>query len=933
MGLPRANKLIRATLGGVAPSVSTIKDRITYIQRQTKTCLSPADIRGRMHRACRLWSPLIAEKVKDGTLKPAEFIPVTCGSDATPVPAHPQYCPKRNIIFGLCGKVSPDHKCTLDPPAQILNGEAGFQQIVSLVRTNVWASYVYVHILQPQVPWLPPIHIHVYMTCNSYDHKPHLETMWAEIRRHFGEVMSMLPVMLTGKGADGDPKERCMFLQQMYSRWRDRHHPRLSVFSAPLPPTSSWVWLENAQGFRMRIELDAKNLIKGLFAQDPIHVVKKLDCKLDSAKVLEMGYFTCCHSHLQHVFNIDSTPEASIRRAQTGGNSSGLWRQDVFNQDRQNFMACVRRAGYKVRRALVKLQPPGRLNMRGTSPRRLKRSFLPAVNADPSTMPVVDAVFLGADDSDWGSDDPDKPEQIRTQGTVVFYVLSAAYMLIHHSQHFGIQQRMRFAGFVNKFVAHWRCWILNTSGLTLGQNFITKECYSDLVQSCHEAVFQSIVFSKYAPSLPLKLIYSGSNNCENSFSSAGGYRGMHGKRNYTCKGYTEYADNEYTMHVLQAAGVNRGRSQHSKQEWDHRAHEPRSRPEDLDRLMKEHSDNATTAVSWNAGASDATHLAEMIGLRRDVPDCGWNDPWSYMKEKLHVAEVQPVQQQPAENDNPDDNVIRRIMVPPSTFCVEDIYVCTVQVIRQRCNFLILAVNDPSVRVASLQSTTLQVISQYLFTTGDVDEVSVQNLLGVLALKRTRADRKQEKKANCKVIVPGTDTQISKEQLVELMVQEVLRCGRVDGTELSKDRISRIKATAARIKMEEEKRLEAAVDGDRAHLQDDLAFCFKDKHGKNKLWLGKLQQMRSKVGSKSRNVHNSVDLTSPPDDLLMQLQWYHETRRVPGKYVPSCSYNVDKTFVDVDACLGLAQLEYIDGRYSLVQNGQLRRFKQLMNSIN
>ncbi len=65
--------------------------------------------------------------------------------------------------------------------------------------------------------------------------------------------------------------------------------------------------------------------------------------------------------------------------------------------------------------------------MQGASPRRVKRSFLPTVNDDPSTMTVVDVVFFGADDCGWGSPDPDKPEQIRTQGPVVFYVGSAAY--------------------------------------------------------------------------------------------------------------------------------------------------------------------------------------------------------------------------------------------------------------------------------------------------------------------------------------------------------------------------------------------------------------------------------------------------------------------------------------------------------------------------
>ena len=99
-----------------------------------------------------------------------------------------------------------------------------------------------------------------------------------------------------------------------------------------------------------------------------------------------------------------------------------------------------------------------------------------------------------------------------TQGTVAFYIVKAAYMLIHHSQYFDILQRIiRFAGFVNMFLAHWRCWVFKTRGLTLGKNFLTHECYSDMVESCHEEVLQAIVFERFCPSLPLTLVFSGSN--------------------------------------------------------------------------------------------------------------------------------------------------------------------------------------------------------------------------------------------------------------------------------------------------------------------------------------------------------------------------------------------------------------------------------------
>ena len=93
-------------------------------------------------------------------------------------------------------------------------------------------------------------------------------------------------------------------------------------------------------------------------------------------------------------------------------------------------------------------------------------------------------------------------------------------------------------------------------------------------------------------------------------------------------------------------------------------------------------------------------------------------------------------------------------------------------------------------------------------------------------------------------------------------------------------------------------------------------------------------MRSKHGGRTRNLHQSVDLCSPPADLKMQCQWYHETRKGSGKYIPSVrTVNVDKKFVDVGSCLGLVELEHVGGYYKLVANGQKKRLNRLIKTIN
>jgi hypothetical protein len=574
--------------------------------------------------------------------------------------------------------------------------------------------------------------------------------------------------------------------------------------------------------------------------------------------------------------------------------------------------------------------------MTGASPQLINRAYV-ANNSDPLTLPVLDAVFLGRDNRHWGSKDPRGTYDIRTQGTVAFYVLNAAYMLIHHSRYFNDLQRVRFAGFANMFAAHWRCWVLKTPNLTLGNNFLTKECYSDLVQSCHEAVLQTIVFAMHAPSLPLGLKFSGSNVCENSFSSAGGYRGIHGNRNYTVLDYLEWEDRLYVLRCLEIAGIRRGRAQHRKQEWDSRYHEPHLSNAELDRILTTHHRNAMKTRSWNAGTMDASVFAEMLGLKVGVPQQAWDDPWTAMREKLHVAEV-ATRAARSDSDDEDSDELTPFVPPISKTCSHhDVRLTVFQLIKRHFDKNKKKEGADSTLASTLSCLT--VVDTFLFVTATgtsaADDDGVDDLLCLLAKDTTTTKPSKEermaRKKNRLVTLPGTDVTISKKQLVEMMVQDVLRCGRADGTTLSKDRIARIKATAARVQADKDRRVDAAVDGERVSLQDDLAFCFLDKNKKKQMWIGKLQQMRSKVAGRRRNVHDSISLTDPPQDLTMQLQWYHEAKR--GRYLPTRkTVNVDKSFVDVAACLGLVTLEYKHGYYTLADNGQLRRFKRLMSTI-
>ena len=94
MGLPRANKLIRATLT-VSPCETSVRDRVRRMRQTCESHLCPHDVEGRLRRTSLVWDPIIEEKVKAGVLTRADLIPAT----AAVVAAEMIYTSLHFIIF------------------------------------------------------------------------------------------------------------------------------------------------------------------------------------------------------------------------------------------------------------------------------------------------------------------------------------------------------------------------------------------------------------------------------------------------------------------------------------------------------------------------------------------------------------------------------------------------------------------------------------------------------------------------------------------------------------------------------------------------------------------------------------------------------------------------------------------------------------------
>ena len=69
------------------------------------------------------------------------------------------------------------------------------------------------------------------------------------------------------------------------------------------------------------------------------------------------------------------------------------------------------------------------------------------------------------------------------------------YIEIFFSLHASLRDRVKYAPFVTIFFSIWRNWIL-TDGLSLKEHFLTRECFQDVLLSCHFAVIDILLSSR-----------------------------------------------------------------------------------------------------------------------------------------------------------------------------------------------------------------------------------------------------------------------------------------------------------------------------------------------------------------------------------------------------------------------------------------------------
>ena len=484
MSLPRVERLFAASLGGCGPPPSTVADSFRKLREQNVLCCG-FDVEARMRRAV----PILRSALERLSLPKGEKLLFQLGCDATPIPRIPEYDEVLDIVTNICGPMGHE-KCSLDPPRRIGDGEEGYQNILKSVLESEWASYIYIGILQPLADDIPNQCVLVYPTCNRFDHEPHLEYFWHRIYAAFHQILVVeagLPVMLEGKGADGDSRERCMSLQRMYLRYMHDSHPRRSSFSKLNYNFVGWYGLPGATGWRLyaeKISVRVNNqnfiVVTALDSSDPNHCDKKINrTGQDKNATHIIGGYEVLHSHLLLLMRREKTVEAICNATSGLGAATGVWRSDLEDQDPQNLAACTRVCGFMMLRALISIQPAGPQCMKGADPRTINPACLPNINSDAMTVPVMTAVLKGTHNMNWVGTTLQNLPELLTQGSVAYFALLSANTLIHNSRSWSILQRVRFASFVNTFSAAWRQWVLHTRGRPI-KHAVAMHCHTKI---------------------------------------------------------------------------------------------------------------------------------------------------------------------------------------------------------------------------------------------------------------------------------------------------------------------------------------------------------------------------------------------------------------------------------------------------------------------
>ena len=287
--------------------------------------------------------------------------------------------------------------------------------------------------------------------------------------------------------------------------------------------------------------------------QDYIHNGKKATFPLDHAtRKLAVGTHM---AHMNHLILVKTYFDFK---------EHGLRSEDVENQDRQNWASAQRKLFPRVQKCLKKLE-------KGESSSGRKEDVL---------------------------------------GTRMYLYVFYMYIEIFFSLKLTLYERVQYASTVANFLRIWRSWIYHSPSHSLKENFITMQCYTDVIISCHAAVLHIRAGRIFTPSEEMILSKTGSNCCEDYFSSNGSF--VMNRHTYRFADMVETLPKMNRVNEIRAdpdaPTVPKG---HKKQIdiWDEGNETPIHKPD-----LKDYPTDDQLIEAWDSGISRAQKLCSDVGM-------------------------------------------------------------------------------------------------------------------------------------------------------------------------------------------------------------------------------------------------------------------------------------------------------------------------------
>ena len=307
-------------------------------------------------------------------------------------------------------------------------------------------------------------------------------------------------------------------------------------------------------------ELGSK-ILRDLTDQDYIHNHKKLINPIDHpTRQLTLGKYLVHMNHLRLVK--DSFPIEV----------HGLREEDVTRKDRQNWASCQRLTYLKVQDCLQKL-------------------------------------IAG---------DGVRPNQT-VLGTWAYIYIIWHYMEIFVSLHASLHERVVYAGLVTTFLGIWGNHIVIEDNLDMKLNFITRECFQDVILSCHYAVFLISHFRMNHSDIECPLDLTGTDKCETFFSVNGSW--VMNKHTYSFLDMFTNLGHIQRLEEIKAEGILRFKKAHSKQDniWDKQFEQDKRK---MTANLMDYPSEDDIIKAWDKGVLMAKSLAREVGIDPDTGQGG-----------------------------------------------------------------------------------------------------------------------------------------------------------------------------------------------------------------------------------------------------------------------------------------------------------------------